>query len=60
MKRKEKKLVDLEEFIVEKYGKIGSIKRDNFEEGYQSFKLGIMLQEVQHKHNMTQNQVESK
>ena len=60
MKTSKNKLVDLEEFIDEKYGIKGSPKRDNFEEGYESFKLGVMLQEMRHKHNMTQNELAEK
>lgn len=60
MKTSNNKLVDLEEFIDEKYGKRGSNKRENFEEGYETFKLGVMLQEMRHKHNMTQEQLAEK
>ena len=37
MKTSKNKLVDLEGFIDNKYGKKGSKKRDNFEEGYETF-----------------------
>ena len=60
MKTSKNKLVDLESFIDNKYGKKGSKKRDNFEEGYETFKLGVMLQEMRHQHNMTQEQLAEK
>ncbi len=41
-------------------GKKGSKKRDRFEEGYETFKLGAMLQEMRQKHNMTQKQLAEK
>ena len=60
MNTSKNKLLDLEVFIEEKYGKKGSEKRDSFEEGYETFKLGVMLQEMRHKHNMTQAQLAEK
>ena len=57
MKTRRNKLVDLEDFIDQQYGKHGTDKRDNFEEGYEAFKLGVMLQELRHQHNMTQEQL---
>ena len=60
MKTNKNKLVDLESFIDNKYGKKGSKKRDNFEEGYETFKLGVMLKKMRHQHNMTQEQLAEK
>ena len=60
MKTSKNKLVDLEVFIDKKFGKRGSNKRETFEEGYETFKLGVMLQEMRHKHNMTQEQLAEK
>lgn len=60
MKTRKNKLVDLEDFIDQKYGKRGTDKREDFEEGYETFKLGVMLQELRHQHNMTQEQLAEK
>lgn len=60
MKTRKKNLVDLEEFIDERYGKRGTKKRDKFEEGYETFKLGVMLQELRKERNMTQEQLAEK
>lgn len=46
MKTGKNKLVDLEVFIDQKLGKKGSKKRDAFERGYETFKMGVMLQEM--------------
>ncbi len=46
MKTRKNKLVDLEEFINKAYGKRGTKRRDKFEEGYEAFKLGVMLQDM--------------
>jgi HTH-type transcriptional regulator / antitoxin HipB len=60
MTTRKNKLVDLEEFIDKQYGKRGTKKRDKFEEGYEAFKLGVMLQELRREHNMTQEQLAEK
>ena len=60
MKTKENKLVDLEEFIDKKYGDRGTKRRAKFEEGYEAFKLGVMLQEMRKQKNMTQEELAEK
>jgi len=60
MKTRKNKLVDLEELIDKEYGKRGTKKRDKFEEGYETFKLGVMLQELRKERNMTQEQLAEK
>ena len=37
-----------------------STARETFEEGYQTFKLGAMLQEMRKENNMTQQQLAAK
>ncbi|MDO8928921.1 MAG: helix-turn-helix transcriptional regulator [Bacteroidota bacterium] len=39
------------------YGKRGTLEREEFEEGFESFKIGIMLQELRKEHGMTQEQL---
>jgi DNA-binding XRE family transcriptional regulator len=60
MKTRKNNLVDLEEFIDTEYGKRGTKKRDKFEEGYETFKLGVILQELRKQRNMTQEQLAEK
>lgn len=60
MTTRKNKLLDLEEFINKEYGKRGTKKRDKFEEGYEAFKLGVMLQELRRERNMTQEQLAEK
>ncbi|MBC7422667.1 MAG: helix-turn-helix transcriptional regulator [Ferruginibacter sp.] len=60
MKTKKNSLVDLETFIDNQHGKTGTKTRDNFEEGYEAFKLGVMLQEIRLQKNMTQEQLAEK
>jgi len=60
MKAKQNNLVDLEDFIDKDYGKTGTKRRDKFEEGYEAFKLGVMMQEMRLQRNMTQEQLAEK
>ena len=60
MKTKKNNLVDFEEFIDIEYGNRGTKRREKFEEGYEAFKLGVMLQEMRKQKNMTQEQLAEK
>jgi len=57
MKAKNKKLVSFDEHLEKEYGKIGSVKRDKYEQGFEAFKLGVMLKEMRKKNNLTQEQL---
>jgi DNA-binding XRE family transcriptional regulator len=50
-------MIDLEDFIDRKYGGSGTKQRDKFEEGYEAFKIGVMLQEMRKQKEMTQEQL---
>ena len=47
----------LDQFITVQYGEIGTEKRDDFEKGYESFRLGAMIQEARLKKGFTQEQL---
>lgn len=47
----------LPELIVTEYGVRGTTKREEFELGYQEFKLGVMIQEARKKKGLTQQQL---
>ena len=53
-------LKSLDEFIEEQYGEIGSLKRDQFEEGFEEFKIGFLLQQARLEKGMTQEQLAEK
>lgn len=36
----------LDQFITEEYGKIGTKKRDKFEQGYKAFKKSILIKNL--------------
>lgn len=60
MKTKDKNLKSLDEFIKEQYGEKGTSKRDSFEDGYEEFKLGLLLQQARLEKGMTQEQLAEK
>ncbi len=57
---KNNKLIDFEDFLNSEYGEKGTEKRDRFEQGFEAFKLGAMLQELRSQSNMTQQQLAEK
>jgi len=54
------KIVDFDQHIDSEYGKRGSEKREVFEEGFEAFKLGIMLQKMRKNQGLTQEQLAQK
>ena len=59
MKQKNK-LKSLDQFIDEQYGKKGTRKRDKFDKGYESFKIGFMIQQARLQKGMTQEEIAEK
>jgi len=57
---KKKNLTTLEEFKEKNYGKRGTKKRDELEAGYESFKLGALIQDTRLEMGMTQEQLAEK
>lgn len=47
----------LDKFIDEQYGQTGTLKRDEFEKGYESFKLGFLIQQARLEKGMTQEEL---
>ena len=54
------KTTTFNEHLDQEYGKIGTPVRDSFEQGFEAFKLGVMLQEMRKKQKMTQEQLAKK
>jgi HTH-type transcriptional regulator/antitoxin HipB len=54
------KIVTFEEHLDKEYGKIGTSLREKYEQEFESFKLGVMLQELRKKQKMTQEQLADK
>jgi len=53
-------LKSLDTFVDEQYGLKGTPKRDEFEKGYEGFKLGFLLQQARLKKGMTQEELAEK
>lgn len=57
---KDERLKSFDQHLDEKYGKVGTPKREEFELGYETFKLGVIIQELRKKQNLTQEQLAQK
>jgi HTH-type transcriptional regulator/antitoxin HipB len=55
-----KNLTSFEDHLAQQYGKRGTISREKFEEGFEAFKLGVMIQELRKENGMTQEQLARK
>ena len=60
MKTKKNKIVRFEDHLDKEYGRRGTPKREKYEQGYEAFKLGVILQELRKEKNMTQEQLAEK
>lgn len=54
------KLTSFTDHLDAQYGKRGTLKREEFEEGFESFKIGVMLQGLRKEQGMTQEQLAAK
>lgn len=57
---KNKNLTSWEDHLDKRYGVKGTPSRDKFEQEFESFKLGVLLQEARKKKHMTQEQLAQK
>jgi HTH-type transcriptional regulator / antitoxin HipB len=60
MKTNTKNIVTFSDHLDKQYGKRGSKKREKYEQGFEAFKLGVMLQELRIKNNLTQQELADK
>lgn len=54
------KLTSLDDLLNQEYGVIGSNKRNEFEEGFEAFKIGVMMHELRKELGLTQQQLAAK
>jgi DNA-binding XRE family transcriptional regulator len=57
---KSNNLTSFEDHLDQQYGKRGTAKREEYEEEFEAFKLGVMIQEMREKNNLTQEQLAAK
>ena len=61
MKKKENKnLTSFADHLDQQYGKKGTSKRNSYEQEFEAFKLGVLIQEMREQQNLTQEQLASK
>jgi len=60
MKTKKNKTLTLDQFKDKHYGKLGTEKRDQLEEGYQDFKIGALILEARLEKGLTQEELAEK
>ena len=53
-------ILSWDEHLDEKYGKIGSDKREQFQEEVEAFKIGVLIQEARKNKNLTQQELAEK
>jgi HTH-type transcriptional regulator / antitoxin HipB len=53
-------LQSFDDHLEQQYGKRGTFEREKFEEGFEAFKLGVMIQELRKESGMTQEQLAEK
>lgn len=58
--KKVKNITTLDELLDKKYGKAGTEEREQWEQEFESFRLGVMIEEARKKLNMTQEQLAEK
>jgi HTH-type transcriptional regulator / antitoxin HipB len=57
---KNSKLVSFRDHLDKEYGKEGTETRREYAEGFEAFKLGVLLQELRNKEGMTQEELATK
>ena len=59
-KKNKTKLISFEEHLDNEYGKKGTPTRDKYEQEFEAFKLGVILQELRKEKGLTQEQLAEK
>jgi DNA-binding XRE family transcriptional regulator len=59
-KQENKNLTSFADHLDQQYGKRGTKEREEFEEGFEAFKIGAMLQGLRKEQGMTQEQLAQK
>lgn len=59
-KQSNSNLTSFTDHLDEQYGVKGTETRENYEQGFEAFKLGVLIQEMREKQNLTQEQLAAK
>jgi HTH-type transcriptional regulator/antitoxin HipB len=60
MTKKKNNLVSWDEHLDEKYGRIGTPSREKYDEEFEAFKIGVLIQEARKQRKMTQSELAEK
>ena len=60
MRKTSNKLTSFAEHLDKQYGEHGTATREEYEQGFEAFKLGVMLQELRKEQGLTQEQLAEK
>jgi HTH-type transcriptional regulator/antitoxin HipB len=60
MKKQKNNLTSFSEHLDSQYGKRGSVSREKYEQEFETFKLGVMLQELRKEKGLTQEELAEK
>ncbi len=60
MKAGNNNIMTLDQFKEKHYGKVGTKKRDELEEGYENFKIGALIHEARLEKGLTQEELAAK
>jgi ribosome-binding protein aMBF1 (putative translation factor) len=60
MKTRNNNIMTLHQFKEKHYGKVGTKKRDELEEGYENFKIGALIHEARLEKGLTQEELAAK
>ena len=53
----ENKLVSWDDHLDNKYGKLGTPSREKYEEDFDNFRIGVLIQEARKQQNLTQEEL---
>ena len=56
-KQNDNRLTSWDDHLDKKYGKMGTQTRDKYEEEFEAFKIGVLIQEARKKQHLTQAQL---
>lgn len=57
MKKINENLISWDDHLDKKYGKIGTPTREKYEQEFEAFKIGVLIQEARKKKRMTQEEL---
>lgn len=58
--KKNKNLTSFADHLDQEYGKRGTKKREAYEQEFEAFKIGVLIQELREQQNLTQEQLAEK